>query len=687
MRRLVSREAPGQLFCWAITALLFALALRYQQSVAPQHRFVLLAVTGLTCLMQTVSAIAALVADQHVRRQLAVVRRRERAARVRTAAQLRALQAAFTPSGLARAAEQLRRQLPPADAAVALARARRLIGLEGPNSAAWLDLARVLVEGGQGDEALRCAAEAVRCGAAEADLLDQLAAALLPAQPPADGAPQAAALVWRCFRPARLDRRQLGAVYRDLAEPHHPLVLRGALARQLFGRLDDPEEAARQRERLAGEAIGAEAPRWLPEVWLGMPISADWYLDRVEVPQPAWLDRLPPSWRTLKGLDPPTSGEPPRLQSFLLPLVQPHAYAALLDQLARSKRPEELVPSLLVWLEEEARLPAAAPAARLLEYHLHGHLAVVAGDPATAWAFWQEALALVPELSGPSRWCALALIAASALRAPDDAGGDGVLADLLHAARTEAEAAHSLLQAAAGAPATGRRERVLDEYRQGRLGDDVHSRFLLAWHDGDAATMAAAVLRCGAPTDDDEDGWLSPLDMATPAGPGRSAVGEPSPSPRDWLPYLFAERCGPGDEPALRQVVAAMLQPGPYGGPADAAVAVALTCAHRLGMLGDRDGWAQAAQLLRHLRDGRGWPSATVEAALTTVATDGSPAWLGSVEKGLLALLRRPVGAADYRFGTTLEDLLWTLAAAHVSAQTANWVERYESEVGRWLRG
>ncbi len=89
---------------------------------------------------------------------------------------LAALRHTFSYAGRQESAERLRR-----GAARAFLAHRgpgawsRLLALEGPESDAWLGLARAHAAGGASEAALTCAAEAVRCGHAPEALLPEIA--------------------------------------------------------------------------------------------------------------------------------------------------------------------------------------------------------------------------------------------------------------------------------------------------------------------------------------------------------------------------------------------------------------------------------------------------------------------------------------------------------------------------------
>jgi len=169
----------------------------------------------------------------------------------------------------------------------ALRNGLRRLALEGPQSDAWIAVARARLEAGQGTAGLEAAAEAVRLGLLPPAALAAMAAGAGHASP-----------IARIFRAERLSAGELGELYQALRGWPEHRVLRHVLLRELFDRVTDHEEQVRLAERTAtlhdGSRTDLEAA--VRDAWrdlAGQPTI--WDADTV-APQDVWLYDAPYDW-------------------------------------------------------------------------------------------------------------------------------------------------------------------------------------------------------------------------------------------------------------------------------------------------------------------------------------------------------------------------------------------------------
>ena len=650
-------------------------------------------------------------------------------AQARVEDRLRTIHRAFRPENLAAEADRLRlaTRVEPGDRR----HWQRLLALQGPRGAAWLPLATAVGRSGQTEAALRCAAEALRVGAAgRPDLLAIAEAGLDPradlAAAIASGQP--AVLTAAALRASELDAAAIGRLYAALSAATLPPVLHLTLWQELLTATGDREEAARQRERI-GRTLppDPELGRWLRAGLAGYgPLATA----PVEPERPPWRSAVPPRWQWAMRLSSGAACDPPLRRHAPLPVY------AVTDKLDLSKLADDLL-----------TIAAVPVAGRLAGDQSPAHLAgqlrrrlwpveircratigegltvlsglkapshVAAGLEVLGECLGQETDPHLEDLRAeilrlarnlPEDHCrARGLHAAALAQAPVDIDWATRLWDeaLTQARRCERGTQRELL--AAFVPA------LLAELRRpdlgGWAGPLLTAAVEAAFDSGQPAALLAATQAVAAQPDGRvRELLLRRLEQAAGAMSGaarfllawcrRDAVRLAAELPAlwqapaegegwAWTAMAVAEIAGPRHDAALRQLLG-RLRPRLRAGDG-AAVAAQLVLGHRLDGLEGRTGRPEAQ---RALQTALALPPAAAGEALTALrATLAEPdaRWLDAVEAGLLKRLAARTGRGggdDLRLVDAIADLL---PAARLEAHVARWLEAWRHGVEPWER-
>ena len=616
-------------------------------------------------------------------------------------ARLQRLRGAFDPAQLTSAADQLRRSA--ATGPQPLIAARRLLAVSGPSSAAWLSLAEAESNRGDVVAALRCAAEAVRCGYRTTAELGALAQQLEP-EDAALASP--AALLAVCGDPARAARSDLPQVYRALRELDAPLVLRATAGQALFSTIDDPEEAARWREQMrSAEVLDPTLRTWIVDAWADYDATGQWRAaPGAGSAAPAWTHLMSADWRAALGAG--GAPENPWAETYAPPLPiygldSPSQIAALAEQLDKRRRPPA------------AQVFASLSDPQTIRDYLTDQLwpRQVRGR-----AVINDALSRLSQLKADSRVAAGLERIGDALAEELDPQADDLRSELERQAQTlptgepRARALHAAGTAWQRRDLSHARE-LWDEARRLALrldrtvAGEALGRMVPAWLGAAASsdpTRAAAALTTAvkiavasrrpaalarvaravlATTDRAlQEGLVEQLRAAAESGDGRLAFllswsdgdlngavratmqiwqGDFSDQPRaagpaaalarlrsqaeptdwSWLPLAVADRAAPGDEDPLGRLVVFLHDRGQAGDLA--AYAGWLACGYKLDRLQQRRGTPRAKAALDQLR---GLPPTRLRLPLTALRStlaEATPSWLATVEETLLERVKQ----------------------------------------------
>jgi len=570
----------------------------------------------------------------------------------------------------------------------ALQTALRRLALEGPDSDAWVAIARARLESGQASAGLEAAAEAVRLG--------QIPAAALAAM--AEHAAQAAPVA-RIFKAEHLPPDELGELFQTMRGWPNHRVLRHLLLHELFHRVEDHEERARLTELggLLPDGSRAELEAAVAEAWREMAGQPTFWDSDTVLPQEVWLHdtlydwapalqaRLPNPDDALVGwtsgvrftqrpaaFDAGSGWARRRCRQYLLgkdpgaPQSAPQALPLLRRLHSEGWRLVGFEVLAEAWpspggsgdarlgdlLGAARRFGSAARRARCL-FRVSGLLQ--AADAGPAAACWDEARQALDRLPPDRQLEVLPAAVAGCLGARQGAELERLLAWLT---RLDAEGAVAALLGALTAPDSPERARLIETLTAGDAAARPAVAYLLSWERGDLPAQAAAL----------EVGWASPTEA--------SAV--------PWASLALATcRASQADDAALLSELAATFGRRCRRGDA-AAAAPWLAFTVRSEQL---DGRPDAPASRPVLTEAAMLQGDALDAAIVAIAacSDGAgPGWLRAVEESFLRRLER-TGASAAMGGPQLDMLLETLAHAQVAARVRGWMDGYTAGVEAWL--
>lgn len=641
---------------------------------------------------------------------------------------LQQVHVAFAPESLRAEEERLRRALRQTPSRSGWA---RLLAIDGPDSDAWLGLARAWLAQGEVEPGLRCAAEAYRVGQASAHelgLLAQPCLGLVTDLSPALAEGQPAAATLAAVRADQLSPGELAALYRVLDEPLLPPTLRLVLTQLAYACTADREELARRREHWREEpGDDPDLLRWLRDGLHGYQGGAAAATTSNARP---WLEAVPPRWRQALGLG---GGHQPVVvrhrEALPVYAVMNHTDLGPLADALIGVRAEpvegrlgaDLAPELLARQLECRFWPRSVRSRAVLTDALQS-LAALNSPPHLAAGLVVLARALAEETDP---W--LLELRDEVLKLARGLPPDANAAVALHAAGL----AHSSVHPAQAAELWEQAARLARKQEPG-LRRELLGRFVSDWlallDDPAAAAQHGPLLSNAAEAAceaRDADVLLDAL-LAVTARPAtrlreavlqRLASGEhkldargrfllawaaddldaacdaarqlwtKSPAPDqswEWTACALAQRAQPGEQRGLGRLVNWLK--GQAAKRDSAAIAGWLVCGYALDRIEDREARPEAQAALDALMRLDPTSQRLPLTALRATFENPDSRWLATVEKALLRRMHDLQSAARLSAGdlAAIESVVGVLAPARVEAHLAGWMRRYEAGLRLW---